>query len=117
MPKAVYVYDPASGVNLKLADYSGSNQLFGLKIDGGKLYGNDSARANSSGTLAELGGCLMMGDVDGDGVLNVVDATMIQKTVADLAKFDATNTIKADFDRDGKITVNDVTAIQYEIAK
>ena len=117
MPKAVYVYDPASGVNLKLADYSGSNQLFGLKIDGSKLYGNDSAQANSSGTLAELGGCLMMGDVDGDGLLNVVDATMIQKKVADLAKFDATNTIKADFDRDGKITVNDVTAIQYEIAK
>ncbi|MBQ2537095.1 MAG: hypothetical protein II550_01320, partial [Ruminococcus sp.] len=117
MPKAVYVYDPASGINLKLADYSGSNQLFGLKIDGGKLYGNDSAQTNSSGTLAELGGCLMMGDVDGDGVLNVVDATMIQKKVADLAKFDAANTIKADFDRDGKITVNDVTAIQYEIAK
>ena len=117
MPKAVYVYDAASNANVKLADYSGANQLFGMKLTDGKVYGNDAESPNNSGTLKYVCDCLKMGDVDNDGVLNVVDATKIQKRLAELENFDAVNTIKADFDRDGIISINDATAIQREIAR
>ena len=117
MPKAVYVFDPARGINLKLADYKGGNQLYGLKITGGKLYGNDSSSPLSSGTLAEVADCLQMGDVENDGILNVIDATKLQRRVAEMLSFDSFGELKADFNHDGAVNISDATAIQYAIAQ
>ena len=117
IPKAVYVYDPASNTNLKLAQYSGENQLFGMKINDGKVYGNDVKDPNYSGTLVEVCDCLRMGDIEDNGILNVVDATKIQRYLAELEKFGAKELIKADYDHDGVISVIDATAIQFAIAQ
>lgn len=117
IPKAVYVYDPASNTNLKLAQYSGENQLFGMKIKDGKVYGNDVKDPNYSGTLVEVCDCLRMGDIEDNGILNVVDATKIQRYLAELEKFGAKELIKADYDHDGVISVIDATAIQFAIAQ
>ena len=70
----------------------------------------------------------MSGDVNFDGKLNIRDATLIQKDVANKASiynkfytakgfFDDTRATKiADFNRDGKFNIRDATAIQKRLA-
>lgn len=57
------------------------------------------------------------GDVDGDGVVSVMDATKIQKFKASLIKENEINTETADVDGDGIVTVMDATRIQKFKAK
>ena len=54
----------------------------------------------------------MIGDVDGNGVLNISDTTMIQKYLADLTEFTAEQIKIADVNGDGTVNVHDATAIQ-----
>ena len=54
----------------------------------------------------------MIGDVDGNGVLNISDTTMIQKYLADLTEFTAEQIKIADVNGDGVVNVHDATAIQ-----
>ena len=70
----------------------------------------------------------MTGDVNFDGKLNIRDATLIQKDVANKASvyeeyymvkgtYDSTRATKiADFNRDGKFNIRDATAIQKRLA-
>ena len=117
MPKGVYVFDAATNTNLKLAAYNGTNPLYGLKIADGKLYGDDAQEPGYSGTLVEVADCLKMGDVEDDGILNIIDATRIQRKLADFISFDDFGNLKADFNHDGIINISDVTAIQVAIAQ
>lgn len=55
------------------------------------------------------------GDVNGDGVLTVADATEIQKNIVSLFDFTSEQLVIADFNCDGKVNVNDVTEIQKAI--
>ena len=57
------------------------------------------------------------GDVDGDGKVSVVDATLVQRHVAKLTTLDATQLLAADTYKDGEITVVDATTIQRFVAK
>lgn len=52
----------------------------------------------------------ILGDADGDGKVNVKDATLIQKFTAQL--IDSIDEESADSNRDGKVNVKDATAIQ-----
>lgn len=52
------------------------------------------------------------GDINGDGVLSVTDATIIQKYAASLEKLTAEQLVLADYNRDGAVNVNDATEIQ-----
>ncbi len=54
------------------------------------------------------------GDADGDGEVTIMDATVIQRTLADLA-VSAFNEKAADIDGDG-LNIIDVTAIQRYLA-
>ncbi len=54
-----------------------------------------------------------MGDVNSDGVLNIRDATAVQKYVAKFGKVDK---LMADFNGDLKINVKDATDIQKKLA-
>nr|WP_316620792.1 dockerin type I repeat-containing protein [uncultured Ruminococcus sp.] len=54
----------------------------------------------------------IVGDVDGDGLVTVLDATLIQKYTADIIGKDELNTTTADVNLDGKININDTTKIQ-----
>ncbi|MBR3971496.1 MAG: starch-binding protein [Ruminococcus sp.] len=53
----------------------------------------------------------LLGDVDGSGVVNVKDATAIQKVVADIEVINYDATV-ADVDASGSVNVKDATAIQ-----
>lgn len=54
-----------------------------------------------------------VGDVNLNGVVDVNDATYVQQYLADdIADFNISNFLSADFNNDGQISVNDVTYIQ-----
>ena len=57
------------------------------------------------------------GDVDGDGVISIMDATAIQKYVADMVKLTDTQLIAADLNGDGLANILDATEIQKIIAE
>ncbi|MBQ9680412.1 MAG: hypothetical protein IJV48_07015 [Ruminococcus sp.] len=59
----------------------------------------------------------ILGDVDGDGTVNVVDATCIQRSLVKLYVMDETAEKLADVDSDGEITVIDATWIMRFEAK
>ena len=60
---------------------------------------------------------LILGDADGDGVIMIVDCTLIQRDIAGLAEIKADNRRVADVDSDGEICIFDATAIQRYLAE
>ena len=54
-------------------------------------------------------------DVNMDGVINVIDATLVQKQVVHNVEFDSYQLKLADTDNDGTISVVDATNIQKKI--
>ena len=59
----------------------------------------------------------MPGDVDCNGIVNINDATLLQKFIAKAVKLNAYQQKIADCNNDGRLTIADVTAIQKIIAK
>ena len=58
---------------------------------------------------------VILGDVDGDGEVTIIDATAIQRHLASLP-VTAFNQTSADADGDGEVTILDATAIQRHLA-
>ena len=59
----------------------------------------------------------ILGDVDGDGVVTVTDATFIQRKIANIEiPFEISDAV-ADVDRDGQVTLMDATYIQRWLIK
>ena len=58
----------------------------------------------------------LLGDVNGDGQVTVVDATLIQKYISGLVTFSDTQKAAADVNGDGSVSVIDATLIQKYIA-
>lgn len=58
----------------------------------------------------------IMGDVNFDGVLDITDATAIQKHLAELELFTATQLAVADVNGDGDVDIADATTVQYRVA-
>lgn len=70
--------------------------------------------ADAYGTLTAVG---ELGDVNGDGVVNVNDVTAIQRIVAELHTPDSREQAAADVDRDGAVSVGDATRLQNYLAE
>ena len=60
---------------------------------------------------------LILGDADGDGMIMIVDCTLIQRDIAGLAEIKAVNRVVSDVDSDGEICILDATAIQRYLAE
>ena len=58
-----------------------------------------------------------LGDADGDGMIMIVDCTLIQRDIVGLAKIEEENRSAADVDSDGEICILDATAIQRYLAE
>ena len=55
----------------------------------------------------------LLGDVDGDGDVSIIDATIIQRVLADMiTDEDGMYTLRGDVDGDGELSVTDVTFIR-----
>ncbi len=59
----------------------------------------------------------ILGDVNGDGKVNIKDATLIQKSAAKLIELTDGEKLRADVNADSKINIKDATAIQKFVAK
>ena len=84
---------------------SSSTSISGCKI------GNATIKVYTSDITQPL-----YGDVNGDGVLTVADATLIQKYCAEFIIFTDEQLAIADINRNVKIEVGDATAIQRIVA-
>ncbi|MBQ7133640.1 MAG: dockerin type I repeat-containing protein [Ruminococcus sp.] len=58
-----------------------------------------------------------LGDVDGDGKVSIMDATAIQRHIAQLESIKEDRLPYADTDKDGKVSIMDATMIQRLIAQ
>ncbi len=54
----------------------------------------------------------LIGDVNGDGRVTILDATLIQKYLADVITLKKEQIMCCDFDFNGRVSVNDVTSLQ-----
>ncbi len=88
-------------------------------------YKNDYVDASNmivepvSGALEETSANFRMvsvGDANDDGKLNVRDATIIQKDLANITELSEVGTLVADVNGDGRVTIKDATAIQKQLA-
>ena len=59
---------------------------------------------------AETSQCL--GDINGDGKINLMDAVIVQKVSLDMLTLDGQNKLNADMNGDGEITIYDAIMIQ-----
>ncbi len=58
-----------------------------------------------------------LGDIDGDGKVTILDATSIQRHLAEIAMITDDRLVYADTDKDGKTTILDATQIQRLLAE
>ncbi|WP_405342368.1 dockerin type I repeat-containing protein, partial [Ruminococcus sp.] len=63
-----------------------------------------------------LDNIVLLGDVDGDGVVTITDATVIQRYLLSMGNLSDKQIKAADVDSDGEITIIDVTLIQRYLA-
>lgn len=122
----IFVCDPTLTYKNENSNYAAEN------IYGGAwyyYYGNGQYGVYPTFDLAQKAGKVLSGDmqviseaveikgdVNGDGELNISDATLIQRALAQITVLDEAQSVLADFDGDGSVTINDVTLIQKEIA-
>lgn len=98
-------------------EYCSENIINNFKIQG---YSDTTAEkyAKENGIdFISLGNSPMRsGDVNGDGKIDITDATEIQKYLVNLVNFDNTQKSVADTNGDGKVSIADATLIQKYIA-
>ena len=81
--------------------------------DAAQSYSGVTAEATTE-TIVESN---ILGDVNGDGQINITDATMVQQAVAELIELTDEQKAAADTDGDGKLSISDATMIQKYIAE
>lgn len=93
-------------------------------LDGFTIYGYTGSEAekyaNENGfEFVSIGDIptSVIGDVNGDGKVNIDDVTDIQKYIANMIDFTDEQMELADVDKDGKILIDDVTLIQMYLAE
>lgn len=59
----------------------------------------------------------IVGDINRDGNISIVDATLMQQYLARMIQMTSTQLKLADFDGNGRVTIDDVTALQRYLAK
>lgn len=106
------------------AEYRGGRNI--PVADGDTLYigvGNPAWPSMNSwgGTAEETVYALtvryeVLGDLDGNGVLDIQDATFLQRCLAEFEELSEAQTRQADVDGDGSVTIDDVTSMQRILA-
>lgn len=115
---SVTIGSSVKSIGNRAIGYLNSYNANSTKIDGFIIYGHTGSEAEryateNSFTFIPL---IIMGDIDGDGVVEIRDTTWIQRHVAEVEMPLVIDKTTADVDGDGIITVMDATAIQYYLA-
>lgn len=118
-PDAVYSYNISDGTSELIGNNTYDNDLYGLRIMDGKIYGVVAESPNVMGKLEYI--CdlpekeLELGDVNGDGTISIVDATEVQRYIAELSYFTPAQLKAADMNGDREINITDATQIQINL--
>lgn len=137
--KSIYSYDIGANrqttfVENALGDNAASGEsCYGFVFRNDNVYSSVSATPNNTGRFVlvksgekaavavgvidyvDVGDnsnqFVMYGDVDCNGIINIIDATLVQKVVVGISRLTSVETIIADVNDDGKITITDSTKI------
>lgn len=123
-PDAIYAIDLTDGSEQLFAENTYAYEFYGLRVKDGVVYAAIAEGANSAREVVEIGPCLTRepelvldrGDANGDGIVDIMDATAIQRDIADLEFLTTAQTEAGDMDGDGVLTVDDVSLLQMLIA-
>ena len=121
---SVYVYDTQNGALTEFASNTYDKSFYGLRIMDNKVYAVLSESPNETGTLQYIGDCLVretepvapLGDLNGDGVVNINDVTVLQRGLAEFEDLTEAQIAVADTNGDGRVNVKDVAKIQRVLA-
>lgn len=116
----VYINQAAAGADGKLA-FTGSDAAYPMTMTSGTYYvylvgdgkSFNAAKADASFTY-EAG--YTLGDVDGNGRIQALDALCVLKHVANVEMLNATGKLAADVDNNGKIQALDALTILQFVA-
>lgn len=119
----IYSYDVATNTMEEFAQVdTSSGNCYGLRIADGIVYAAVSSSPNVELTMQISGECIrntfvtmpvrLKGDVNGDGVVNIVDVTEIQKYSTGGASLTDEQLLAADYNNDGIVNILDATEIQ-----
>lgn len=97
-----------------------SGRLYGFVQKDGKFYGEITTALSTDGNVIELAlsefkRSFLLGDVDGDGRVSMLDAILAQKTALRLIKLDERGILAADINGDGIISMYDALMIQRAV--
>ena len=81
------------------------------------LWDETTGRCQLCGEIRQEQPDFLLGDVNGDGKIDIADATMIQKYAAETEDLTEKQLLAADANADGKVNVTDATQIQCLIAE
>lgn len=104
------------------ADFRGSNIKFDVNTESDvtlrldlRNFDYDTKKSTFTVTIKPLG--FVPGDITGDGVVNINDATAVQRYLAKSVVLNDDQLKAADADGNGTININDATAIQKYVAR
>ena len=109
------IFTPQSTHGMSYIHYAGSYSMdvmdfYHSKLDD-DIGGTFVIKAIGKESVSKISG-----DIDLDGTLTVMDATFIQRIVAQLDIVDGQALINADTDKDGQISIMDATKVQLRLA-
>lgn len=103
-------------LNMNLFDEPSISKYNGLTIHGeAGSYAEEYAKANDF-TFEQTKSGYVLGDVNLDGAISIVDATLIMKANVEIDTLTEQQTKLADFNNDGLVNVVDATEIQKKLA-
>lgn len=77
--------------------------------------GNKVVITDKSGKILKEYSCLIYGDVNGDGILNIVDILSQKRDILEIKKLDGVKRQAADINKDGNINIVDILLIKRDI--
>ncbi len=111
-----WFYDGRLQTTTKNNSYEIKNTMLGHYIAVKVVYGNKSI-VSEEFEITKASTTGLLGDVDGDGKVSIMDATVIQRHIAQLESIKEDRLPYADTDKDGKVSIIDATMIQRLIAQ
>ena len=120
----VYVYDTQNGTLTEFANNTYDKGFYGLRVMDDKVYAVLAESPNETGSLQYIGDCLVretepvvtLGDLNGDGIVNINDVTVLQRGLAEFEDLTEEQIAVADTNGDGRVNVKDVAKIQRVLA-
>lgn len=114
---AIYSFNPENLGEKLIAKKDSNLDYYGFMIDKNCIYAAIKNNPNERGKVILAKEIQeKIGDVNGDGSISIIDATMIQRHLLKMVQFSEEQKAKADINKDGQINIMDSTLLQRKIS-